>query len=135
MAMYTTKEFAAKLGLDGEYVRQMCRKQPDFRTGRSLHLPKGWEAKKFGATWMIYRVTKKHCPTSDPFPTHDPKVQDAYTALGLPAGASLDQVLERHKFMVMAYHPDRFPEVGKARAEQELKCVNHARDILKAHLS
>lgn len=56
---YTVAEFAQLQGWNEEFVRQMCRQQPDARTGNKYILPPGWEAQKFGRDWFIYRVSTR----------------------------------------------------------------------------
>ena len=44
----------------------------------------------------------------------------------------MEAINRRYKRLVLAWHPDRFHnEEGKREAEQELKAINHARDLLK----
>lgn len=62
-------------------------------------------------------------------------LQQAYVDLGIPIGASLEAVERRYKRLVMAWHPDRYPnEEHKREAEEELKKINNAKDLLKEHL-
>jgi len=53
---YTVAEFSKLMKLREEYIRQMCRKQFDPRTGRRYSLPTGWVAKVIGRMWFISRV-------------------------------------------------------------------------------
>jgi len=57
--MFTTKQWADKFGLNEEYVRQMCRRQIDSKSGLPLKLPAGWQAKKLGRDWIILPVAKR----------------------------------------------------------------------------
>lgn len=58
----------------------------------------------------------------------------SYIALGLEPGAAWDEILARHKDLIMAWHPDRFADdKQKAKAESELKKINAARDTLRKH--
>lgn len=57
-----------------------------------------------------------------------------YQILGLEPGASLIEIQERYKIVILAWHPDRFAtDKQKKHAEEELKKINNARDKLKAH--
>jgi curved DNA-binding protein CbpA len=63
------------------------------------------------------------------------EIQKALRTLGLEPGSSKDAIQRRYKRLIMVWHPDRFPtSEGKADAEEELKKINNARDILFAHL-
>ena len=54
--------------------------------------------------------------------------------LGLPAGATWDQVERRYRTLVIFWHPDRVSSPHhKALAEEELKKINNAKDKLKEH--
>ncbi len=66
--------------------------------------------------------------------TEAEKLQDAYFVLGCKAGDPLEKIIRRHKRLIMVWHPDRFPTTdGKAEAEEELKQINNAKDVLKKH--
>ena len=60
----------------------------------------------------------------------------AYLEFSLEGGSSLEEVNEAYKDLVMAWHSDRYP-VGKKRqkAEEKMKKINNARDLLKKHFS
>jgi curved DNA-binding protein CbpA len=61
-------------------------------------------------------------------------LQKAYSVLGLEPGAPMEAINRRYKRLVLVWHPDRFHnEEGKREAEQELKAINSARDLLKDH--
>lgn len=61
-------------------------------------------------------------------------LHQAYIDLGIPVGSSLEAVERRYKRLVMAWHPDRYPnEEHKREAEEELKKINNAKDLLKNH--
>ncbi len=61
-------------------------------------------------------------------------LQQAYVDLGIPVGSSLEAIERRYKRLVMAWHPDRYPnEEHKREAEEELKKINNAKDLLKEH--
>ena len=61
-------------------------------------------------------------------------LHQAYIDLGIPVGSSLEAIESRYKRLVMAWHPDRYPnEEHKREAEEELKKINNAKDLLKDH--
>ncbi len=50
------ERYGMALGINNlEYVRQMCRGGFIGRSYTVAHLPPGWQAKKFGSSWMIFR--------------------------------------------------------------------------------
>jgi curved DNA-binding protein CbpA len=58
----------------------------------------------------------------------------AYAVLGLEPGSSLDSIMRRYKRLIMVWHPDRAPSPEhKEFAEEELKKINNAKDILNKH--
>jgi curved DNA-binding protein CbpA len=60
--------------------------------------------------------------------------QDHYFVLGLDRNASQDEIKEAYRFKAFTLHPDRLigaPESKKHRAEEELKKLNAAYEILK----
>ena len=60
--------------------------------------------------------------------------QKAYSILGLDPGSSKETIQTRWKRLAMVWHPDRFPsDEGKKDAEEELKKINNAKDVLWAH--
>lgn len=60
--------------------------------------------------------------------------QKAYSILGLDPGSSKEKIQTRWKRLAMVWHPDRFPsDEGKKDAEEELKKINNAKDVLWAH--
>ncbi|NOJ26773.1 MAG: hypothetical protein DA330_02015 [Nitrososphaera sp.] len=60
-------------------------------------------------------------------------LHDAFTALGLKAGTSWDEVKEKHQILAAGLHPDTYKGKRKEKAETELKKINHARDVLRKH--
>jgi curved DNA-binding protein CbpA len=66
--------------------------------------------------------------------TEAEKLQEAYFSLGCKPGDPLEKIIRRHKRLIVVWHPDRFPTSdGKLEAEEELKQINNARDVLKKH--
>lgn len=60
--------------------------------------------------------------------------QKAYSILGLDPGSSKESIQRRYKRLIMVWHPDRFQnEDGKRDAEEELKKINNAKDLLWKH--
>jgi len=59
---------------------------------------------------------------------------EAYFTLGMKPGGSRDAVHSRWKRLAMVWHSDRFTSAdAKEEAEEEMKNINNARDILKKH--
>ncbi|MBA4026849.1 MAG: hypothetical protein C0473_01265 [Cyanobacteria bacterium DS3.002] len=60
----------------------------------------------------------------------------AYSVLGLEPGSSMDIIQRRYKRLIMVWHPDRFHNAeGKSDAEEELKKINNAKDLLAKHFA
>ena len=58
--------------------------------------------------------------------------QQCLQVLGLPSGASKDQIKQAYHDLVKVWHPDRFahdPRLQK-QAEEKLKDINEAHDVL-----
>lgn len=57
---------------------------------------------------------------------------EALSVLGLEPGASRAEILAAHRELAQMLHPDKFGENKRlrARAEQQMKRVNEARDVL-----
>ncbi len=55
-----------------------------------------------------------------------------YDILGVKSTAQLDEIRRRYKFLVVAFHPDRFLRTPEhhALAEQRIKQVNEAYRVL-----
>ena len=50
------ERYGKALGINSpEYVRQMCRGNFIGQSYTVAHLPKGWQAKKIGRSWVIFR--------------------------------------------------------------------------------
>jgi hypothetical protein len=59
----------------------------------------------------------------------------AYLALGLKAGASLDEIKQTYRDLVKVWHPDRFGHDERLRliAQDKLKEINGAYEFLQAY--
>ncbi|WP_308616700.1 J domain-containing protein, partial [uncultured Enorma sp.] len=57
---------------------------------------------------------------------------EALSVLGLEPGASRAEILAAHRELAQMLHPDKFGENKRlrARAEQQMKRINEARDVL-----
>jgi curved DNA-binding protein CbpA len=64
------------------------------------------------------------------------RLHNAYFILGLQPGSRLNDVIERYKELARVWHPDRAgtPE-QRMYAEEEMKKINNAKDLLKEHLT
>ena len=58
------------------------------------------------------------------------KFQDYYEVLGVPRGASQDQIRKAYRKLAMEWHPDRHEEQAKAAAEQKFKQISEAHEVL-----
>jgi len=62
------------------------------------------------------------------------ELHKAYSVLGLSPGTSIERITTRYKRLVMVWHPDRMPTgKGKEDADEELRKINIAKDLLEAH--
>lgn len=58
-------------------------------------------------------------------------MRNYYQILGVLPSASVEEIKERYRFLVKAYHPDRFAaEKEKAQASKEMQLINEAYSVL-----
>lgn len=57
-------------------------------------------------------------------------MEDYYQILGVTPTASQEDIARRYRFLVLAYHPDRFSEETKAEASREMARINRAYEVL-----
>ncbi len=58
-------------------------------------------------------------------------MKDFYDILDVPSTATDDNIKEQYRFLVQAWHPDKFPsENQKAKAEEKIKEINGAYEVL-----
>lgn len=62
-------------------------------------------------------------------------LQQYYTILGLQPGASLFEIKQAYRDLAFVWHPDRFPDTPhlKQKAEEEIKKINEAYQLLKSY--
>ena len=59
-------------------------------------------------------------------------MKDYYQILDIPPNASQEKIKEQYHFLAQKWHPDKFPDSAqKAKAEEKMKEINEANDILK----
>jgi len=58
------------------------------------------------------------------------KFQDYYAALGVPRGASPDEIKKAYRKLAMKWHPDRVRPEDKKEAEAKFKEINEAYEVL-----
>ena len=58
-------------------------------------------------------------------------MKDYYDILDVSTDASLENIKEQYRFLVQAWHPDKFPSPAqKAKAEEKIKEINGAYEVL-----
>lgn len=71
---------------------------------------------------------------TDSLYSHSMKKSEALDILGLQDGATDEQINKAHRAKAIANHPDRFTDPDKkAAAEEKMKQINEARDVLIHH--
>ncbi len=58
------------------------------------------------------------------------KFQDYYEILGVPRGASQDEIKKAYRKLAMKWHPDRHQGDDRAAAEEKFKRINEAKEVL-----
>jgi len=61
------------------------------------------------------------------------QVDEARRLLGLDETATLEEIKQAYRQLSLKYHPDRLQGKEKKHAEETMKKINHARDILLAY--
>ena len=64
-----------------------------------------------------------------------PSIDRCFRILGLPPGASQEEIKRAYRDMAQVWHPDRFAHDDRLRkkAQDNLKRINEAYEILKSH--
>ncbi len=58
-------------------------------------------------------------------------MRDFYEILEVPTNATQDKIKEQYRFLVQAWHPDKFPNPAqKEKAQEKLKVINEAYEVL-----
>ncbi len=57
-------------------------------------------------------------------------MEDYYQILGVTSNATQEEITRRYRFLVIAYHPDRFSERTKEEASREMARINIAYEVL-----
>ena len=58
------------------------------------------------------------------------KFQDYYEVLGVPRGASADEIKRAYRKLALEWHPDRHPGDSKEEAEKKFRQVSEAHEVL-----
>jgi molecular chaperone DnaJ len=58
------------------------------------------------------------------------QVDEARSLLGLDETATLEEIKDAYRQLSLKYHPDRLHRKEKKHAEEIMKKINHAKDIL-----
>ncbi len=61
------------------------------------------------------------------------QIDRARKILGLDEEASMEDMQNSFRSLVLKYHPDRCKEKDKKHCEEMLKKINHAKDIIKSY--
>ena len=57
-------------------------------------------------------------------------MEDYYHILGITPNATQEEINRRYRFLVLAYHPDRFSEETRGEASKEMARINRAYEVL-----
>jgi hypothetical protein len=58
------------------------------------------------------------------------KIKSYYATLGLPYGASMEEIKKAYKKLALKHHPDKNPN-NKAAAEEKFKEISNAKEALE----
>lgn len=61
------------------------------------------------------------------------QINEARKLLGLDEIATLEEIRNRYKELVLKFHPDRCEEEDKKHCEEVIKNINHAKDVLLSY--
>src|SRR5579862_7059615 len=65
---------------------------------------------------------------------NDSELEEAFKTLRVKPGCTLEQAMHQYRVLAMIWHPDRVNnEEDKQFAEEELKKINYAKDVLEAY--
>ena len=60
-------------------------------------------------------------------------MKDYYEVLDIPSNALQESINEQYRFLIQAWHPDKFPNPAqKAKAEEKTKEINEAYEVLRS---
>ncbi len=58
------------------------------------------------------------------------QIDEARKVLGLDETATLEEIKDAYRQLSLKYHPDRLQDKEKGQAEEMMKKINHAKDII-----
>ncbi len=61
------------------------------------------------------------------------QIDEARRMLGLDEEASIEEIKEVFRVLILKYHPDRCKQKDKKHCEEMCKKINHARDIILSY--